>query len=65
MSSDLMTVDEVAKELRVNARKVYQLVQSGELAAANIGTEDRKIFRIARSDFDAFLQSRRQKPQGS
>ena len=65
MSSDLMTVDEVAKELRVNARKVYQLVQSGELAAAHIGTEDRKIFRIARSDFDAFLQSRRQKPQGS
>jgi excisionase family DNA binding protein len=63
MSDDLMTVDEVARELRVNARKVYQFIQSGELIATNIGTEDRKIFRISRSDFDAFLQSRRQKRQ--
>lgn len=63
MGSDLMTVDEVAKELRVNARKVYQLVQSGELVAANIGTEERKIFRITRSDLEVFLHSRRQKPQ--
>lgn len=65
MSDDLMTVDEVAKELRVNSRKVYQFVQSGELVAANIGTGERKIFRIARSDLEAFLQSRRQKPQHS
>lgn len=65
MSDDLMTVDEVAKELRVNSRKVYQLVQSGELVAANIGTGERKIFRIARSDLEAFLQSRRQKPQAT
>ncbi len=63
MSDSLMTVDEVARELRVNARKVYQFIQSGELIATNIGTESRKIFRIARSDFDAFLQSRKQKPQ--
>lgn len=62
MSENLMTVDEAAKELRVNPRKIYQLIQSGELIAANIGTEDRKIFRIARSDLDAFLQSRKQKP---
>ncbi len=65
MSDDLMTVDEVAKELRVNSRKVYQLVQSGELVAANIGTGERKIFRITRSDLEAFLQSRRQKPQAT
>lgn len=64
MSNDLMTVDEVAKELRVNARKVYQLIQSGELAAMNIGTEGRKIFRINRVDLDAFLESRRQKRPG-
>ncbi|GAC1388943.1 MAG: hypothetical protein NVS4B11_04520 [Ktedonobacteraceae bacterium] len=63
MNDDLMTVDEVAKELRVNSRKVYQLVQSGELVAANIGTGERKIFRIARSDLEAFLLSRRQKPK--
>jgi excisionase family DNA binding protein len=63
MSDELMTVDEVARELRVSARKVYQFIQNGELIATNIGTEDRKIFRIARSDFHAFLQSRRQKPR--
>ncbi len=61
MSDNLMTVDEVARELRVNARKVYQFIQSGELIATNIGTENRKIFRIARSDFDAFLESRKLK----
>lgn len=64
MSNALMTVDEVAKELRVNARKVYQLIQSGELSAMNIGTEGRKIFRINRVDLDAFLESRRQKRPG-
>lgn len=63
MSDNLMTVDEVARELRVNSRKVYQFIQNGELIATNIGTEGRKIFRIARSDFEAFLQSRRQKPR--
>lgn len=31
----LMTVDEVARELRVNARKVYQFIQSGELIATS------------------------------
>lgn len=61
MSNDLMTVDEVAKELRVNARKVYQLIQSGELIAMNIGTTERKIFRIHRADLEAFLRSRRQR----
>ena len=61
MNGNLMTVDEVARELRVSPRKVYQFIQSGELIATNIGTEDRKIFRITRSDFEAFLQSRRQK----
>jgi excisionase family DNA binding protein len=61
MSDELMTVDELARELRVSARKVYQFIQSGELIATNIGTQDRKIFRITRSDFDAFLRSRRQK----
>jgi excisionase family DNA binding protein len=59
MSDSLMTVDEVARELRVNSRKVYQFIQSGELIATNIGTEGRKIFRIARLDFDAFLESRK------
>ena len=62
MNNDLMTVDEVAKMLRVNARKVYQLIQSGELVAMNIGTTERRIFRINRADLEAFLQSRRQKP---
>jgi excisionase family DNA binding protein len=65
MSNNLMTVDEVARELRVSARKIYQFIQSGELIATNIGTVDRKIFRITRSDFDAFLQSRRLKRQES
>jgi excisionase family DNA binding protein len=61
MSDRLMTVDEVARELRVNSRKVYQFIQSGELIATNIGTEGRKIFRIARLDFETFLESRKLK----
>jgi excisionase family DNA binding protein len=61
MNGNLMTVDEVARDLRVSLRKVYQFIHSGELIATNIGTEDRKIFRITRADYEAFLQSRRQK----
>lgn len=61
MNGNLMTVDEVARELRVSLRKVYQFIHSGELVATNIGTEDRKIFRITRADYEAFLQSRSQK----
>ncbi len=61
MNDNLMTVDEIARELRVSARKVYQFIQSGELIATNLGTEGRKIFRITRSDFNAFLLARRLK----
>jgi excisionase family DNA binding protein len=41
MSDSILMVDEVAKELRVNARKIYQFIQSGELAATNIGVGER------------------------
>lgn len=47
----LLTVAEVARELRVSTMTVYRLVQAGELPAFRIG----KNYRIKRNDLDAYL----------
>lgn len=58
---ELLTVEEVAKELRVNAKTVRQYITSGELIAFVIG----KGYKISREDLDNFKRSRRtdRKPQ--
>ena len=58
---ELLTVEDVARRLKVNQKRVYKLIQSGELEASNIGGEGRNIYRISLADFNSYLQSRKVK----
>ena len=58
---ELLTVEEVARRLKVNPKRVYKLIQEGELEATNIGGEGRNIYRISLADFNRYLQSRKVK----
>ncbi|MBP7704997.1 MAG: helix-turn-helix domain-containing protein [Caulobacter sp.] len=51
-SDPLMSVDDVAKELRLGRTKVYALLNSGEIAALRIANS---CTRIRRSELDAFV----------
>ncbi len=63
MSGDMrdLTVEQVAEELQVNPRSVYKWIQTGELAAMNLGSGGKHIYRISRADLDAFKQARKTK----
>lgn len=52
---ELLTVEEVAKELRVNAKTVRQYIASGELIAFVVG----KGYKISREDLENFKRGRR------
>lgn len=54
-----LTVEQVAKELQVNARSVYKWIQSGELSAIDLGSGVKHNYRISRSDLDDFKRRRR------
>jgi excisionase family DNA binding protein len=58
---ELLTVEEVARRLKVNAKRVYRLIQDGELEATNIGSEGRNIYRISLTAFNDYLRSRKVK----
>ncbi len=58
---ELLTVEEVARRLKVNPKRIYKLIQEGELEATNIGGEGRNIYRISLADFNRYLQSRKVK----
>ncbi len=58
---ELLTVEEVARRLKVNPKRVYKLIQDGELEATNIGGAGRSIYRISLADFNSYLQSRKVK----
>ncbi len=60
-NEELLTVEEVARRLKVNQKRIYQLIQSGELEATNIGGEKRNIYRISVTDFNNYLQSHKVK----
>lgn len=47
----LLTIDEVAKILRVSARSVNRYIESGRLRASKIG-----VWRIKQSDLNRFLE---------
>ena len=53
----MLTVKEVAEELRVSERLVTKWITKGELPAIDLG----KGYRIYRSDLDAFIEKRRTK----
>ncbi len=51
---DMLTVDDVAKELRVDQKTVRRWIQRGELVAIDIGRE----YRIRRSALNDFISRR-------
>jgi excisionase family DNA binding protein len=53
----LLTVKEVAQEMRVSERRVTKWIQNGELVALNLG----KDYRIYRKDLDEFIARKRTK----
>jgi excisionase family DNA binding protein len=52
---EILTVEEVAGELRVSPRTVRGWIGSGDLVAIDVGRE----YRINRRDFEAFIEKRR------
>jgi excisionase family DNA binding protein len=57
----MMTVKEVASQLRVSATCVYQLIEAGKLACHRIGL-GRGAIRVAEADLAAFVDGCRQEP---
>jgi len=51
--NDILTIDEVAKMLRVTKRTVFKFLKSGDLRAHRISY---KLVRIFRKDVNAFLE---------
>ncbi len=66
-TSDWLTVDEVAAEMKISKSIVYQLIRNGELEAVNLVNAGGKIarkghYRITRSSLNRFLESKKVKP---
>ena len=55
MSTQQLTVEEVAEELRVHPETVRQWIREGELDAFDTG----RGYRISRFDLDNFMQRRK------
>lgn len=52
MASDVLTVEEVAKELRVSPQTVRKLIDDGELKAFKVGFQ----WRIRRRDLEEYIE---------
>jgi excisionase family DNA binding protein len=50
-----LTIDEVAKILKVNKRTVYRWIEAGDLRAARLG---KKTYRVFESDLKRFIRKR-------
>ncbi len=59
MNDELMTIDEVAKFLKVNKSTVYRLMEQGAFPVVRRG---KRYTRILRSDLMAFVQKHRKEP---
>lgn len=55
MESKFLSVEEVAGILGVDYQLIYRLVRAGELPAVRVG----RVYRIDRSDLDAFVAARK------
>jgi excisionase family DNA binding protein len=60
-NDELLTVEDIARRLKVNPKRVYKLIQEGDLEATNIGSEGRNIYRITLTAFNAYLEARKVK----
>lgn len=54
MEEDILTIEEVAKYLRVSERTVYDWAQKGEIPAGKIGT----VWRFKRSEIEKWVNER-------
>ena len=54
MTDDILTIEEVAKYLRVSERTVYDWAQKGEIPAGKIGT----VWRFKKSDLEKWVSDR-------
>lgn len=52
---DWLTTDEIARDLKVNVKTVRNWINSGELAAIDVGGE----YRVARKDYEDFINRRK------
>lgn len=66
-TSDWLTVDDIAKELKMSKSIVYRLIRNNEIEAINIvGTNghvaQRGHYRIKRRDLNKYIESKKVKP---
>ena len=54
--TEILTVEQVARELQVNTKTVYQWIKKKRLKATNIGTRAKANWRIKRQDLNEFLE---------
>ena len=54
MEDDILTIEEVAKYLRVSDRTVYDWAQKGEIPAGKIGT----VWRFKKSELERWVNER-------
>lgn len=54
--TEILTVDQVAHELQVNPKTVYQWIKEKRLKATNIGTRGKANWRVRRQDLNEFLE---------
>jgi excisionase family DNA binding protein len=54
-NTEWLTVEEVAKELKVHIERVRRWIRDGELIATDLGRD----YRINREDLQTFLKARR------
>ena len=57
--SEWLTVEEVAKQLKVHIKTVRHWINTGELEAMDIG----RGYRISKSDLQAFIEKRKKRRQ--
>lgn len=54
-----LNVRQVGEELGISDYTVQKLIQSGQLAALDIGTGRRSHFRVKRTDLEAYVEQAR------
>jgi excisionase family DNA binding protein len=65
-TSDWLTVEEIAEELRISKNVVYRLIRNGELEAINVVDSDGHIaqrghYRIRRADLEKYIAAKKVK----
>lgn len=58
MSTLLLTIEEVAEELRISPDSVYRLISAGDLQTVNVGTGRRSRTRVTRVALEKFAANR-------